>query len=58
LSTQDVVYMLHGMGIATGVDLERLVACASRVSALVWHELPSKYLKAALGAQARKGRAA
>jgi hydroxymethylglutaryl-CoA lyase len=58
LSTEDVVYMLHGMGIQTGVDLERLVACASRVSALVGHELPSKYLKAALGAQARKGRAA
>jgi hydroxymethylglutaryl-CoA lyase len=58
LATEDVVYMLHGMGIETGVDLEALVACSSRVAALVGHELPSKYLKAALGAQARKGRAA
>src|SRR5581483_10481602 len=55
LSTEDVVYMLHGMGIETGGDLDALVACAARVSALVGHELPSKYLKAALGAQARKG---
>jgi len=58
LATEDVVYMLHGMGIETGVDLDALVACSSRVAALVGHELPSKYLKAALGAQARKGRAA
>ena len=26
VATEDVVYMLHGMGIATGVDLEKLVA--------------------------------
>ncbi len=58
LATEDVVYMLHGMGIETGVDLEALIACSARVAALVGHELPSKYLKAALGAQARKGRSA
>jgi hydroxymethylglutaryl-CoA lyase len=58
LATEDVVYMLRGMGIETGVDLDALVACSSRMAALVGHELPSKYLKAALGAQARKGRAA
>jgi hydroxymethylglutaryl-CoA lyase len=50
--------MLHGMGIATGVDLDAIVACSSRLAALVGHELPSKYLKAALGAAAKKGRAA
>jgi hydroxymethylglutaryl-CoA lyase len=58
LATEDVVYMLHGMGIETGVDLEALVACSSRVAALVGHELPSKYLKAAIGAASRKGHAA
>jgi hydroxymethylglutaryl-CoA lyase len=58
LATEDVVYMLHGMGVETGVDLDALVACSSRVAALVGHELPSKYLRAHLGAQARKGRAA
>jgi hydroxymethylglutaryl-CoA lyase len=58
LATEDLVYMLHGMGIETGVDLERLVACSQRFAAVVGHELPSKYLKAALGEQAKKGRAA
>lgn len=59
LATEDVVYMLHGMGIATGVDLPALVQCSSKLAALVGHELPSKYLKAALGEQAKKkGRAA
>lgn len=55
LATEDLVYMLHGMGIATGIDLPALVACSTRVAAMVGHDLPSKYLKAALGAQARRG---
>ncbi len=58
LATEDVVYMLHGMGIETGVDLEALVGVSQKVAAMVGHELPSRYLKAALGAAAKKGRAA
>jgi hydroxymethylglutaryl-CoA lyase len=54
LATEDLVYMLHGMGVETGIDLERLVACSSKVGVLVGHELPSKYLKAALGEKARR----
>ena len=58
LATEDVVYMLHGMGIATGVDLDALVACSARFAAVVGHELPSKYLKAALGARGDRHRGA
>jgi hydroxymethylglutaryl-CoA lyase len=59
LATEDLVYMLHGMGIETGIDLDALVACSAKLAALVGHELPSKYLKAALGEQAkRRSRAA
>jgi hydroxymethylglutaryl-CoA lyase len=58
LATEDLVYMLHGMGVETGVDLERLVAVSKRFAALVGHELPSKYLKAAIGEAAKKGVAA
>jgi hydroxymethylglutaryl-CoA lyase len=58
LATEDVVYMLHGMGIETGVNLEKLVAVSQRFAAVVGHELPSKYLKAAIGEAAKKGRAA
>ncbi len=46
LATEDLLYMLHGMGIETGVNL-RLVAEASRwVAPLLDHPLPSRYLQA------------
>ncbi len=35
VATEDVVYMLHGMGIETGLDLERLVAAGNRISAVL-----------------------
>jgi hydroxymethylglutaryl-CoA lyase len=35
VATEDVVYMLEGMGIATGVDLPRLVAATAEVSRLI-----------------------
>ncbi|MCU1277172.1 MAG: pyruvate carboxyltransferase [bacterium] len=53
LATEDLVYMLHGMGIETGIDLDALVACSSKLAAVVGHEMPSKYTKAALGARAK-----
>jgi hydroxymethylglutaryl-CoA lyase len=56
LATEDVVAMLHAMGIETGVDLEKLIACSQQIAALVGHDLPSKYLKAHLGKQARARR--
>jgi hydroxymethylglutaryl-CoA lyase len=56
LATEDVVSMLHGMGVETGVDLDRLVECSRMAALLVGHELPSKYLKAHLGKQARARR--
>jgi hydroxymethylglutaryl-CoA lyase len=56
LATEDVVAMLHGMGVATGVDLEKLVECSRMAATMVGHELPSKYLKAHLGKQARERR--
>ena len=33
VATEDVVYMLHGMGIETGLELPRLVAAGDRISA-------------------------
>jgi len=48
LATEDLVYMLHGMGIETGVDLGKLVAAGRLAQRLVGRELPGKYLKAAL----------
>ena len=53
VATEDVVYMLDGMGVRTGVDLDKLVDCARLASTLVGHELPSKYYRAAIGARSR-----
>ena len=33
VATEDVVYMLHGMGFHTGIDLERLIAAGNAISA-------------------------
>lgn len=35
IATEDTVYMLHAMGIATGIDLARVAAVSQRVAALL-----------------------
>lgn len=54
LATEDLVAMLHAMGVETGVDVDRLVEVSQLAAAQVGHDLPSKYLKAHLGACARQ----
>jgi hydroxymethylglutaryl-CoA lyase len=49
LATEDLVYMLNGMGIDTGVDLSMVVQAARSVGRLLDHPLPSRYLQAASG---------
>jgi hydroxymethylglutaryl-CoA lyase len=46
VATEDLVYMLDGMGVATGVDLERLVEAGRVAEALLRHPLPGKVHKA------------
>jgi hydroxymethylglutaryl-CoA lyase len=58
LATEDVVAMLHGMGVATGIDLDKLTEASRTAATFVGHELSSKYLKAHLGKQARARRRA
>ncbi len=41
-ATEDLVYMLHGMGIDTGVDLERLVEAGKAAESIVGRKLPGK----------------
>lgn len=48
VATEDVVYLFHGMGVATGLDLEKLIAMNPWVAESVKHELPSKVGKAGL----------
>ncbi|MEW9674113.1 hydroxymethylglutaryl-CoA lyase [Ammoniphilus sp. 3BR4] len=46
IPTEDVVHMLHEMGMDTGVDLQKAIATAHRVREMVGHEIPSYVLKA------------
>jgi hydroxymethylglutaryl-CoA lyase len=47
LATEDLLYMLHGLGIETGVDLEKVVAASQFLARVLRHDLPSRYLAAA-----------
>ncbi|MHB8417318.1 MAG: hydroxymethylglutaryl-CoA lyase [Myxococcales bacterium] len=58
LATEDLVYMLHGMGIETGIDLDRLIAAGELAQTLIGRKLPGKVLQAALGARERASRKA
>ena len=46
LATEDLVYMLDGLGIETGVRLEGLLAASRFIEPLVGHPLPSRYYRA------------
>jgi hydroxymethylglutaryl-CoA lyase len=46
LATEDLLYMLHGMGIATGVNLEAVARASRDLGRLLGHGLPSRYLQA------------
>ncbi len=49
LATEDLLYMLHGMNIETGVDLEKVVAATSFIAPLLGHAPTSKYYQAHIG---------
>jgi hydroxymethylglutaryl-CoA lyase len=46
LATEDLVYMLHGLGIATGIDLTALVSASSFIETRLGHSLPSRFYRA------------
>ncbi len=44
--TEDLVHCLHAMGVATGIDLDRLVAVSRRVEQIIGRTLPGQIIKA------------
>jgi hydroxymethylglutaryl-CoA lyase len=46
VATEEVVHMLHDMGLGTGIDLDALLAAAALAQEVVGRELPSGVLKA------------
>jgi hydroxymethylglutaryl-CoA lyase len=55
VATEDVVYMLEGMGIATGVDMAKLVAATNEISRLIGRP-PVSRVASALNAKMRAAR--
>jgi isopropylmalate/homocitrate/citramalate synthase len=53
LATEDLVYMLSGMGIETGVDLDKLVDASLVAEAALGTPLPSRVLRARLAERRR-----
>lgn len=48
LATEDLVYMLHGMGLKTGVDLSKMLTFTTNMQAAIGHALPSRTAQAGL----------
>jgi hydroxymethylglutaryl-CoA lyase len=42
LATEDLVYMLHGMGVATGIDLDALIEAGRIAEEIIGRKLPGK----------------
>ncbi|HET7264851.1 MAG TPA: hydroxymethylglutaryl-CoA lyase [bacterium] len=63
LATEDLLYMLRGMGVETGVDLDAVAAASRWLAGRIGRSLPSRYLAAGPvvpegGPAAEAGRAA
>ncbi|WP_376764290.1 hydroxymethylglutaryl-CoA lyase [Archangium violaceum] len=54
LATEDLVYMLHGMGVKTGIQLDKLVEAGMVAQELIGRKLAGKFLQAALGEREKK----
>ena len=52
LATEDLVYMLDGLGIETGVNLNAVIAASQFIEPRIGHPLPSRYYRATV---ARRG---
>ncbi len=53
LATEDLVYFLRGMDIASGIDLDQVASASGRIATVLGRSLPSRYLQAHL-AQAER----
>jgi isopropylmalate/homocitrate/citramalate synthase len=56
MATEDLVYLLDGLAIESGVDLKKLVAASQLIAPYLDHPLPGKYFQAASKSGAGAGR--
>jgi hydroxymethylglutaryl-CoA lyase len=43
---EDLLYLLHGLGLETGVSLDAVYAASTAIEPVVGHALPSRYVRA------------
>jgi len=55
LATEDLLYMLHGLGIETGVDIAKVAIASQFLAGSLGHDLPGRYLAAFNATQAERG---
>jgi hydroxymethylglutaryl-CoA lyase len=48
LATEDLLYMLNGLGLDTGISLDAVVAASRAIEPHVGHPLPSRYFRATM----------
>jgi hydroxymethylglutaryl-CoA lyase len=53
VGTEDVLYLLHSMGIETGIDLAKIRAASRFISGILGHSLTSKAFQAMEASEAR-----
>ena len=53
LATEDLIYMLDGLGVVTGIDLAGVAAASARIARWLDHPLPSRYAQACAATAAR-----
>lgn len=58
LATEDLLYVLHGLGIQTGIDLDLLAQASRGLERAIGRPLPSRYLRAVAARDARDARGA
>jgi hydroxymethylglutaryl-CoA lyase len=46
LATEDLIYMLNGLGIQTGVEIDALVEASGFIETRIGHPVPSRYFRA------------
>jgi hydroxymethylglutaryl-CoA lyase len=54
LASEDAVFMFQGMGVETGINLDRLVEAGELAQELIGRKLAGKFLQAALGEREKK----
>lgn len=46
LATEDLIYMLDGLGVATGIDVTKVTRASLAIEPVIGHALPSRYVNA------------